>query len=140
MDSRNISNEPRETPLGVFLWGGKEKFDARKQLLKALTSNPVFSKRAVIIPSLARKDAWIRAVKQARELIALKQKENWTHSQFRDAVGMLDYFLPVHPQFRSMSPEFFPSEVSTLTDDIFTSLPFQPRKPNVRRTKSYLDT
>lgn len=103
MSSRNISDEPNETPLGVFLWGGEEKFNGRKQILKALTSDPVFSKRNVTIPSLARQDAWRRAVSQSRQLIALKQRENWSHAQFRDAVGMLDYFLPVQPQFRSTS-------------------------------------
>lgn len=102
MESRDISNEPKETPFSVFLWGGKGKFDARKNVIETLTSNPVFSKRAVTIPSLARKDAWKRAVMQARELIAVKYKENWTAAQFRDAVRMLDYFLPVQPQFRSI--------------------------------------
>ncbi|KMP01882.1 acyl-coenzyme A oxidase 1 [Coccidioides immitis RMSCC 2394] len=100
MPPRNISNKPNETPLSVFLWGGKDKFEARKQLLEALTTNPIFSKRAVTVPSLSRKDAWVRAVHQARELIALKQKEKWSHEQFRQAVVMLDYFLPVQPQFR----------------------------------------
>ncbi|EEP81962.1 predicted protein [Uncinocarpus reesii 1704] len=100
MTSRNISTQPSETPLSIFLWGGKDKFEARKQLLKALTTNPAFTKRAVTVPSLARKDAWLRAVNQARELIALKQTEKWSHEQFRQAVQMLDYFLPVQPQFR----------------------------------------
>ncbi|ODH48454.1 hypothetical protein GX48_05431 [Paracoccidioides brasiliensis] len=100
MMSRNISNDVHETPFSVFLWGGKEKFEERKKLLKALTSNPVFSKTDVTIPSLSRKDAWRRALSQARELIALKHREKWTGSQFRDAVRMLDYFVPVQPQFR----------------------------------------
>lgn len=106
MSSRNISNQPIESPLSTFLWGGTTKFEARKQLLEALTTNPIFSKRSVTVPSLARKDAWVRAVHQARELIALKQKKKWSHEQFRQAVGMLDYFLPVHPQFRSMRALF----------------------------------
>ncbi|PGH18677.1 hypothetical protein AJ80_04425 [Polytolypa hystricis UAMH7299] len=100
MESRNISNQVHETPLSVFLWGGKEKFDARKQLLEVLTTNPVFDKRPVTVPSLARKDAWLRAVSQARELITIKHREKWSHAQFREAVSMLDYFLPVQPQFR----------------------------------------
>ncbi|KAI1996765.1 hypothetical protein LOZ51_002927 [Ophidiomyces ophidiicola] len=99
MASSLISDVPAN-PLSLFLWGGKEKFLARKQLLRSLTSNPIFSKRSVTIPSLARKDAWVRAIHQARELIALKQREKWSHEQFIRAVEMLDYFLPVHPQFR----------------------------------------
>jgi acyl-CoA oxidase len=131
MESRNISNEPRETPLGVFLWGGKDKFNGRKQILKALTSNPVFSKRELTIPSLARKDAWRRAVFQARELIALKQKEKWTDSQFRDAIGMLDYFVPVQPQFRSMWP--CPDHISCSSCLTFEcSLQDEPAKSDVR--------
>ncbi|KAK2743235.1 hypothetical protein FQN57_004924 [Myotisia sp. PD_48] len=100
MGRNNISNEVNDTPLGVFLWGGREKFEARKQILKALTSNPIFSKRDVTIPSLARKDAWVRAVAQARELITIHLRENWSQDQFRNAVNHLDYFLPVHPQLR----------------------------------------
>ncbi|KAI1940088.1 hypothetical protein LOZ66_002523 [Ophidiomyces ophidiicola] len=100
MASSLISDVPANSPLSLFLWGGKEKFLARKQLLRSLTSNPIFSKRSVTIPSLARKDAWVRAIHQARELITLKQREKWSHEQFIRAVEMLDYFLPVHPQFR----------------------------------------
>ncbi|KAL2368793.1 hypothetical protein RJ035_007757 [Blastomyces gilchristii] len=81
--------------------GVEGRIEGRKQLLKALTSNPIFSKTAVTIPSLARKDAWKRAVSQARKLVVLKHKEKWTGPQFRDAVRMLDYFLPVQPQFRT---------------------------------------
>ncbi|KAK2779476.1 hypothetical protein FQN53_001372 [Emmonsiellopsis sp. PD_33] len=100
MAARNISNDVPETPFSVFLWGGKEKFDARKEILRVMTANPVFSKTAVTIPSLARKDAWKRAVGQAKELIAVKHQEKWTGPQFREAIRMLDYFLPVQPQFR----------------------------------------
>jgi acyl-CoA oxidase len=131
MESRNITNEPRETPLGVFLWGGKDKFNGRKQILKALTSNPVFSKRDVTTPSLARKDAWRRAVFQARELIALKQKEKWTDSQFRDAIGMLDYFVPVQPQFRSIWPAPHYS-LTLFVSDFECSLQDEPGKADVR--------
>lgn len=96
---RNIPKEPQETPFTLFLWG-QEKFNRRKSILKAFTSNPAFSKTSVILPSLPRKDAWTRAALQARELIRLKLTYNWDHAQFMEAVRMTDNYLPVQPQFR----------------------------------------
>ena len=96
---RNIPKEPIETPFTLFLWG-KEKFDRRKSILKAFSENPIFSKTSVILPSIARKDAWTRAAYQARELIRLKLEHGWSHTQFMEAISLTDNFLPVQPQFR----------------------------------------
>lgn len=92
--------EPTETPFSIFLWGSKEKFDRRRSILKEFTSNPVFSKKLVTLPSLPRKDAWTRAAFQSRELIALKLRNGWSHTQFQEAIRMTDNMLPVQPQFR----------------------------------------
>jgi acyl-CoA oxidase len=100
MAQRNIPKEPKETPFALFLWGGKEKFQRRKILLEEFTSNPIFSKELVTVPSLARKDAWTRAALQSRELIRLKLKHDWPHVQFMDAIRLMDNMLPVQPQFR----------------------------------------
>lgn len=100
MAQRNIPLEPNETPFSVFLYGGKEKFERRKILLKEFTSNPIFSKKVVTVPSLARKDAWTRAALQSRELIRLKLKHGWPHVQFMEAIRLMDNMLPVQPQFR----------------------------------------
>ena len=100
MANRNIPIEPCEKPFSVFLWGGHEKFNRRKALLKEFTSNPIFSKKLVTVPSLARKDAWTRAALQARELIRLKLTHNWPHVQFMEAIRLTDNMLPVQPQFR----------------------------------------
>ena len=97
---RNIPKEPIETPFTVFLWGGKEKFDRRVSILRALSTNPTFSKSAVVLPSLARKDAWTRSAHQARELIAIKFRKSWSHTQFMEAIRLTDNMLPVQPQFR----------------------------------------
>lgn len=98
--ARNIPLEPQESPFTLFLWG-KEKFERRKTILKTFDENPIFSKRAVITPSLARKDAWTRAALQSRELINLKLKHGWSHTQFMEAIRLTDNMLPVQPQFRS---------------------------------------
>ena len=97
---RHIPKEPAESPFTIFLWGGRQKFDQRKSILKAFTNNPAFSKTSIVLPSLARKDAWTRAALQARELIRLKLTDDWSHSQFLDAVRLTDNMLPVQPQFR----------------------------------------
>lgn len=94
-----IPKEPQESQFTTFLWG-KEKHDRRKSILKAFTENPIFSKSAVVLPSLPRKDAWTRAALQARELIKLKLTEGWSHTQFMEAIRLTDNFLPVQPQFR----------------------------------------
>ncbi|KAF2095533.1 acyl-CoA oxidase [Rhizodiscina lignyota] len=99
MEKRNISNEVHETPLSTFLWGGKDRIQRRKQVVKALTSNPIFSNYPPP-GSLARKESWTKAVHQAKELIAISFREKWTHEQFRDAVRMFDGMLPVQPQYR----------------------------------------
>lgn len=98
-DQRHIPKEPIETPFTLFLWGA-DKFQRRKSILAAFTSNPIFSKKDIVLPSLARKDAWTRSALQARELIRLKLTHNWSHTQFLDAVRETDNFLPVQPQFR----------------------------------------
>ena len=94
-----IPKEPKSDPFTIFLWG-KEKFDRRKSILKAFISNPIFSKSAVVLPSLPRKDAFTRAVLQARELIKLKLAEGWSQTQFMEAINFTDNYLPVQPQFR----------------------------------------
>lgn len=99
--TRNIPTTPTETPFGLFLWGGREKFDRRKAILDAFIDNPIFSKKTVATPSLARKDAWTRAALQSRELIRLKLKHDWPHRQFMEAIRNTDNMLPVQPQFRS---------------------------------------
>ena len=97
--NRNIPKEPVETRFAVYLWGGEEKFQRRRWFLKEFTTNPIFSKTLVTVPSLARKDAWTRQALQARELIRLKLKHGWHHEHFMEALRFLD-FLPVEPQFR----------------------------------------
>jgi acyl-CoA oxidase len=96
---RNIQNEYPDTPLSTFLWGGPERLRKRKQVLRALTTNPIFA-YTTHTGSLARKDAWTRAIIQSRELIRLGFQENWDSGQFRDAVRMLDGLGPVQPQHR----------------------------------------
>lgn len=99
METRNISNNVNESSFSEFLWGGKERIRKRKQVLNALTSNPLF---ALYPPtgSLSRKESWTRAVHQARELITISFREKWSTDQFRDAVRMVDGLLPVQPQYR----------------------------------------
>lgn len=97
--STKIPKEPVETPFALFLWD-KAKFQRRKSILQSFTNNAVFSKTDVVLPSLARKDAWTRAAFQARELIRLKLTHGWSHDQFLEAVRETDNFLPVQPQFR----------------------------------------
>ncbi|KAK3714333.1 hypothetical protein LTR37_007919 [Vermiconidia calcicola] len=97
--NRKIPKEPAEGDFTLFLWG-PEKFARRESILKAFTTNPIFSKTSVILPSLARKDAWTRAAHQARELIRLKLQHNWSHTQFMEAIRLTDNMLPVQPQFR----------------------------------------
>jgi acyl-CoA oxidase len=75
----------------------------RKVVLKELSTNPIFSKDTVTVPSLARKDAWTRAAYQSRELIRLKLKNGWPHRYFMEAIKLTDNMLPVQPQFRSKS-------------------------------------
>jgi acyl-CoA oxidase len=96
---RNIPTEPRDGAFTSFLWG-QEKLDRRKSILKAFAENPIFSKTNVILPSIARKDAWTRAALQARELIKLKLSQGWSHTQFMEAIRLTDNMLPVQPQFR----------------------------------------
>ncbi|KAH8811027.1 acyl-CoA dehydrogenase/oxidase C-terminal [Xylogone sp. PMI_703] len=95
-----ISNNVKVTALSMLLWGGKDRLRRREEILKVLTNNPVFSKSLVTVPSLARKDAWTRAVFQARELIAIKKIHGWSNEQFIEAIRMIDDSLPVLPQFR----------------------------------------
>ncbi|KAK5206367.1 hypothetical protein LTR41_007805 [Exophiala xenobiotica] len=97
---RDIPTTPQETPFGLFLWGGREKFERRKAILEAFIDNPIFFKKTVNTPSLARKDAWTRAALQSRELIRLKLKHDWPHRQFMEAIRHTDNMLPVQPQFR----------------------------------------
>ncbi|KAK5705294.1 hypothetical protein LTR97_002412 [Elasticomyces elasticus] len=96
--NRNIPINPIDTPFSVFLWGGRVKFDRRRDIHQELSSNPIFSKTSVVLPSIARKDAWIRAAYQARELIRLKLERGWSHTHFREAIRMTDNMLPVQPQ------------------------------------------
>ncbi|KIX93956.1 uncharacterized protein Z520_10293 [Fonsecaea multimorphosa CBS 102226] len=98
--SRNIPVQPEESEFTLFLWGGEEKLERRKALLKAFIGNPVFDKKIVTPPSLARKDAWTRAALQSRELIRLKFENNWPHQHFMEAIKLTDNMLPVQPQFR----------------------------------------
>lgn len=96
---RKIPKEPSESPFTIFLWG-EEKFKRRASILKAFSENPIFSKTSVVLPSLARKDAWTRAALQSRELIRLKLEQNWNHAQFMEAIRLTDNMLPVQPQYR----------------------------------------
>lgn len=118
---RNIPANPKETPFGLFLWGGKEKFERRTAILEAFGDNPIFSKKIVTTPSLARKDAWTRAAMQSRELIRLKLKHDWPHRHFMEAIRYTDNMLPVQPQFRSRkaaSPDMSKTHVN---DTVFMS-------------------
>lgn len=99
MEKRNISNEVHDTPLSTFLWGSKDRIQKRKQVVKALTSNPIFSNHPPA-GSLSRKESWTKALHQSRELIKINFRENWTQEQFRDAIRMFDGMLPVQPQYR----------------------------------------
>ena len=94
-----IPKEPPESPFALFLWG-QEKFERRRAILKAFAEDPIFSKTNVVLPSIARKDAWTRAALQARELIRLKLKHGWSRTQFQEAIRLTDNMLPVQPQFR----------------------------------------
>jgi acyl-CoA oxidase len=96
---RRIPKSPVDSPFGIFLWG-KDKLDRRKSLLKAFAANPIFSKGDIVYPSLARKDVWSRTALQSRELISLKLKNEWSNTQFMEAIRLTDNFLPVQPQFR----------------------------------------
>ncbi|KAJ3529548.1 hypothetical protein NM208_g9704 [Fusarium decemcellulare] len=95
-----VHKHPQETPLAVFLWGGQDRFDRRKTILDAFLSRPVYSKSLVTTSTVSRKEAYTRAVLQARDLIELKLKLGWTNATFLDAVHMLDDGVPVIPQFR----------------------------------------
>ncbi|TKA78007.1 hypothetical protein B0A55_03845 [Friedmanniomyces simplex] len=97
---RKIPIDPVNTPFSIFLWGGRDKFDRREDIHEALSKNPIFSKTSVVLPSIARKDAWTRAALQARELVRLKLEHGWTHTAFREAIRLTDNMLPVQPQFR----------------------------------------
>jgi acyl-CoA oxidase len=101
MEKRNhtVPKEPVESSFGIFLWE-REKFDRRVSILEAFTSNPLFSKGIIVYPSMARKDVWTRAAEQSRELIRLKLENQWSRTQFMEAIRMSDNFLPVQPQFR----------------------------------------
>jgi acyl-CoA oxidase len=101
MEKRNhtVPKKPVESPFAIFLWE-KEKFERRKSILEAFTSNPIFSKDAAIYPSMARKDVWTRTAQQSRALIELKLTHGWSRTQFMEAIRMTDNFLPVQPQFR----------------------------------------
>ena len=98
--NRHIPVDPVDTPFSVFLWGGKEKFERRRDIHQALSRNPIFSKTSIVLPSIARKDAWTRAALQARELIRLKLEHGWSHTAFRESIRLTDNMLPVQPQFR----------------------------------------
>ncbi|KPI42462.1 Peroxisomal acyl-coenzyme A oxidase 1 [Cyphellophora attinorum] len=98
--TRNIPKQVNETPFGVFLWGGPEKFDRRRDVYNELSTNPMFAKDTGYHTSLARKDAWTKAALQSRELIEIKLRKKWPHRHFMDAIRMTDWFLPVQPQFR----------------------------------------
>lgn len=98
--TRNIPKQVKETPFGVFLWGGHEKFDRRRDVYNELSTNPMFAKDTGYHTSLARKDAWTKAALQSRELIEIKLRKKWPHRHFMDAIRMTDWFLPVQPQFR----------------------------------------
>lgn len=95
-----VNSQPTETPFSVFLWGGKDRFDRRRELLAEFTDRPIFSKSFASNASLSRKDAWTRAALQARELIKLKLSGGWSRVKFLEAVHMLDDGVPVIPQFR----------------------------------------
>lgn len=99
--SRYIPLHPQDSDFTLFLWGGEEKLGRRKAVLKALIGNPIFDKKLVTPPSLARKDAWTRAALQSRELIRLKFENDWPHRHFMEAIRLTDNMLPVQPQFRS---------------------------------------
>ena len=66
----------KETPFGVFLWGGQEKFNRRRDVFNELSSNPMFAKDTGSYTSLARKDAWTKAALQSRELITIKLRNS----------------------------------------------------------------
>lgn len=98
--ARDIPTSPRESPFSIFLYGGSEKWLMRTTVLQELTTNPIFDKKSVTIPSLARKDAWTRAAYQSRELIRIKLAKKWPHRYFMEAIKLTDQMLPVQPQFR----------------------------------------
>jgi hypothetical protein len=99
--ARHIPTQPEDSAFTLFLWGGEEKLGRRKEILAVLIGNPVFDKKIVTPPALARKDVWTRAAMQSRELIRLKLEKNWPHRHFMEAIRLTDNMLPVQPQFRS---------------------------------------
>ncbi|KAF7193638.1 Peroxisomal acyl-coenzyme A oxidase 1 [Pseudocercospora fuligena] len=94
-----VPTEPVRSEFGLFLWG-KEKFQRREEILKALQQNPIFAKVPGASASMARKDVWIHSVLQARELIALKLKHGWPDTQFQESFGFLENTVQASPQFR----------------------------------------
>ena len=96
----NIPQEPAESPLSTFLWGGQERFQRRKTSLEVLLKHPLFSKFDNVPYALARKDVWTRAALQSKELMALKFRLKWSNEQFMDAVALTDWMVPVYTQFR----------------------------------------
>jgi acyl-CoA oxidase len=99
-ESRNIPTTIQQSPFSVFLWGGQEKLDRRRDVFNELSTNPMFVKNTGEHASLARKDAWTKAALQSRELIRIKLTKKWPNRHFIDAIRMTDWFLPVQPQFR----------------------------------------
>lgn len=97
--ARNIRNDHPVTPMSIFLWGGSERLQKRRDVLKHLTTNPIFA-HSTHTGSLARKDAWTRAVVMSREIIRISFEEIWDDGQIRDAIHMLDGLAPIHPQNR----------------------------------------
>jgi acyl-CoA oxidase len=97
------SNVPRHvvsSPFALFLWGGDDKFERRKNALDALSTDSMFSKTAPIVHSQARKDVWNRIAQQSKKLVALKLRHRWSDAQLMDAIAMTDWMMPIHPQFR----------------------------------------
>lgn len=97
---RYIPIHVTETHFGLFLWGGRDRFDRRKEVLETLSSNPLFSKHEVVYASLARKDVWERTALQSRELIRIYLTKKWPYRTFMEAISMTGWMLPVQPQFR----------------------------------------
>ncbi|KXL42234.1 MAG: hypothetical protein FE78DRAFT_110298 [Acidomyces sp. 'richmondensis'] len=57
---------------------------------------------STVLPSLARKDAWTRAAIQARDLIKLKLRHEWSGTQFQEAIKMTDNMLPMSDEQKAI--------------------------------------
>lgn len=97
---KRVPTTINDSPFAVFLWGGLENLQRRKDIYETLSEHPLFVKDTLTQASIARKDAWTKAAVQSKALISIKLHKRWSNRHFVDAIRMTDWFLPVQPQLR----------------------------------------